>query len=71
VTRRVSVRIDELVLDGVGAGSGVESEVRTELARLLRADPASPQAADRRSVALPPGPVGPAVARAIAKGIRG
>jgi hypothetical protein len=69
VTRRVSVRIDELVLDGVDAAPGVESEVRAELARLLRADPPAPQAAERRSVALSPGPVGPAVAQAIAKGI--
>lgn len=69
MTGRVSVRIDELVLDGVEAGPGVESEVRAELARLLQADPPAPQAAERRSVALPPGPVGPAVARAIAKGL--
>jgi hypothetical protein len=69
VTRRVSVRIDELVLDGVEAGPAVESEVRAELARLLTAQPPSPQAVERRTVALPSGPVGPAVARAIAKGL--
>lgn len=69
MTRRVSLRIDELVLDAVEAGPAVEAEVRAELARLLTADPPSPQAAEHRTVALPPGPVGPAVARAIAKGL--
>jgi hypothetical protein len=69
VTSRVSLRIDELVLDGVDAGPAVEAEVRAELARLLVADPPSAQAAEHRTVALPPGPVGPAVAQAVAKGL--
>lgn len=71
MTRAMSLQVDELVLDGVEADAGVEAEVRTELARLLMSDPPSPRPADRRTVALPPGPLGPAVARAIAKGLGG
>ena len=70
MTRRVSLRIDELVLDGVDAGPAVEAEVRAELARLLAADPPSAQVAGSRTVALPSGPVGPAVAQAITQGLR-
>ena len=69
MTRSVSLRIDELVLDGIEAGPAVEAEVRAELARLLTADPLLPQPAEYRTVSLPPGPVGPAVAQAIAKGL--
>ena len=70
MSRPVSLRIDELVLDGVEAGPTGDAEVRAALARLLAAEPPAPQAADSRTVALPSGPVGPAVARAIAKGLR-
>jgi hypothetical protein len=70
VTRRVSVRIDELVLDGVEASPRVGAEVRAELVRLAAASPpAAPGRAARRTAVLGPGPLGPAVARAIWRGV--
>ena len=70
MTRRLTVTIDELVLDGVQAEPGLSESIRAELTRLaLQRAPREESRSIVRAGALEGGPLGRGIARAVHRGL--